>query len=74
DAFYAADKVIITDIYAAREKDPGDIHSKDLVDKLYQNNVDVLYLSEFEDIANYLAENVVEDDLVITAGAGTVYK
>ncbi|CEK36442.1 UDP-N-acetylmuramate--L-alanine ligase,UDP-N-acetylmuramate--L-alanine ligase,UDP-N-acetylmuramate--L-alanine ligase,Folylpolyglutamate synthase,UDP-N-acetylmuramate--alanine ligase,Mur ligase middle domain [[Clostridium] sordellii] len=74
DAFYAADKVIITDIYAAREKDPGDIHSKDLVDKLYQNNVDVIYLSQFEDIAKYLAENITEDDLVITAGAGTVYK
>ena len=74
DAFYAADKVIITDIYAAREKDPGDIHSKDLVDKLYQNNVDVTYLSKFEDIVEYLSQNIDEDDLVITAGAGTVYK
>ena len=26
EAFYSADKVIITDIYAAREDDPGDIH------------------------------------------------
>ena len=34
EAFYAADKVIITDIYAAREDDPGDIHSKDLVKKI----------------------------------------
>ena len=74
DAFYAADKVIITDIYAAREKDPGDIHSKDLVDKLYQNNVDAVYISEFEDIVKYLKENVVAQDLVMTAGAGTIYK
>jgi UDP-N-acetylmuramate--alanine ligase len=74
EAFYAADKVIITDIYAAREKDPGDIHSKDLVDKLYQNNVDVVYISEFEDIVKHLKENVAEEDLVITAGAGPIYK
>ncbi len=74
EAFYSADKVIITDIYAAREADPGYIHSKDLVDKLYQNQVDVMYISEFEDITKYLAENVKDNDLVITAGAGPIYK
>ncbi|HSQ89847.1 UDP-N-acetylmuramate--L-alanine ligase [Romboutsia sp.] len=74
EAFYAADKVIITDIYAARENDPGDIHSKDLVEKLYQNNVDVTYISNFEDITDYLRDNVKDNDLVITAGAGPIYK
>ena len=74
EAFYSADKVIITDIYAAREIDPGDIHSKDLVDKLYQNNVDVIYLSSFDEITEYLRKNVINDDLVITAGAGPIYK
>lgn len=74
EAFYSADKVIITDIYAAREDDPGDIHSKDLVEKLYQNHVDVMYISEFDDITKYLRENVQENDLVITAGAGPIYK
>ncbi len=74
EAFYAADKVIITDIYAAREQDPGDIHSKDLVEKLYQNNVDVTYISKFEDITDYLRDNVKDNDLVITAGAGPIYQ
>ncbi|MGL5328413.1 MAG: UDP-N-acetylmuramate--L-alanine ligase [Peptostreptococcaceae bacterium] len=74
EAFYSADKVIITDIYAAREDNPGDIHSKDLVEKLYQNNVDAIYMNNFEDIANYLRENTKSNDLVITAGAGTVYQ
>ena len=74
EAFYSADKVIITDIYAAREKDPGDIHSRDLVEKLYQNHVDVTYISKFEDIVDYLRDNVHENDLVITAGAGPIYK
>ena len=74
EAFYSADKVIITDIYAAREDDPGDIHSKDLVEKLYQNHVDVVYISNFDEITEYLRKNVSKDDLVITAGAGPIYK
>ncbi|MPM31987.1 UDP-N-acetylmuramate--L-alanine ligase [bioreactor metagenome] len=74
EAFYSADKVIITDIYAARENDPGDIHSKDLVEKLYQNHVDVCYISKFEDIVDYLRDNIKPNDLVITAGAGPIYK
>ena len=32
-SFKEADYVIITDIYAAREKDTGEIHSKDLVEE-----------------------------------------
>lgn len=74
EAFYSADKVIITDIYAARENDPGDIHSKDLVKKLYQNHVDATYISSFEDITEYLRKHVQNNDLVITAGAGPVFK
>ena len=74
EAFYAADKVIVTDIYAAREDNPGDIHSKDLAEKLYHNNVNVKYISKFEDIVEYLKENMGPNDLLITAGAGPVYQ
>lgn len=74
EAFYAADKVIITDIYAAREKDPGDISSKDLVEKLYQNNVDVSYMPTFDEISEFLKENLKEEDLLLTCGAGPVNK
>lgn len=74
EAFYAADKVIITDIYAAREKDPGDISSKNLVEKLYQNNVDAMYMPTFEEISEFLKENLEEDDLLLTCGAGPVNK
>lgn len=73
-AFYAADKVIITDIYAAREKDPGDISSKNLVEKLYQNNVDAMYMPTFEEISEFLKENLEEEDLLLTCGAGPVNK
>ena len=73
EAFYSADKVIITDIYAAREDDPGTVHSKDLVQKLQHNNVDAIYISEFDDIVKYLKENVQPNDVVITTGAGPIY-
>ena len=50
------------------------IHSKDLVEKLYQNHVDATYISNFEDIAEYLRKHVQNNDLVITAGAGPIFK
>ena len=74
EAFYSADKVIITDIFAAREADPGNIHSKDLVEKLDHNNVDAIYISKFEDVVKHFKENVKPNDIVITIGAGTVYQ
>lgn len=73
EAFYSADKVIITDIFAAREDDPGTVHSKDLVEKLNHNNVDATYISKFEDIVTYLKENIKPNDIVMTVGAGPVY-
>ena len=34
EAFDDADEIIVTDIYAAREKDNGKIHARDLVERL----------------------------------------
>lgn len=72
ESFYSADRVIIADIYAAREKDPGDITSKHLVDKLSHNHVKVDYISDFNEIADFLADNIQPNDVVITAGAGPI--
>ena len=65
-----ADNVIITDIYAAREKDTGLVSAKDLADKTKGS----IYIKEFEDIKDYIIKNAKQGDLVITMGAGTVYK
>ncbi|WP_077368929.1 UDP-N-acetylmuramate--L-alanine ligase [Anaerosalibacter sp. Marseille-P3206] len=73
-SFYDADKVILTDIYAAREADTGLIHSTNLVDSLVKKGVDAIYIESFEDIKNYLLANVEEGDIVVTMGAGNVYK
>ncbi len=74
DSFYDADKVLIADIYAAREKDTGLIHSKNLVDLLKKNSVDATYFENFDSIIDYLKMHTAEGDIILTMGAGDIYK
>ncbi len=73
EAFIDADKVIITDIYAAREKDNGLIHSKDLAKAIFNYGSDAVYLGTFEEVETYLLSHVKENDIILTMGAGNVY-
>lgn len=73
-AFNDADIIIVTDIYAAREVDTGEVNSSMLADKIRSNGNQVLYIKSFEDIADYLDKNAKAGDLIITMGAGDVYK
>jgi UDP-N-acetylmuramate--alanine ligase len=73
-AFSDADHVIVTDIYAAREPDTGEINSQMLADKINDAGGNAIYIKEFEDIAFYLAENVKPGQMIITMGAGDVYE
>jgi UDP-N-acetylmuramate--alanine ligase len=72
--FHDADKVIVADIYAAREKDTGIIHSSDLAEKINSESSNSIYMNSFESISNYLYENIEKGDIVITFGAGDIYK
>lgn len=67
-----ADKIVLADIYAAREKDPGDISSRNLEEALKEKGKDVIYIKSFDEIQNYLLENCTNGDLLITMGAGDV--
>lgn len=66
------DNIIILDIYAARETNTYNISSRDLVDKIVSLGKDAKYISNFDECVSYLKENVKENDLVLTLGAGTV--
>ena len=66
------DNIIILDIYAAREKNTYGISSKDLADKIKSMGKDALYIPSFEECVAFLKENVKENDVVLTQGAGTV--
>ncbi len=74
ESFAGADKIIITDIYAAREKDNGLVHSRDLVNAIISKNFDAIYLKSFEEVENFLLGEVGENDLILTMGAGNVYQ
>jgi len=74
NAFDIADRIIITDIYAAREKKRYDIHAEDLAKVVKTAGKDVIYMANFEDIAKHLASNVSAQDVIVTMGAGDVYK
>ena len=71
-AFSDADIAIISDIYAAREKDDGTISSQDLVDKLKNNQVNALYIPTFDKIIDYLHKNMEDGDIILTIGAGSI--
>ena len=63
-----AGNVIVADIYAAREKDTGLVSSKQLAD----NIANAVYMPTFEQIEQYLKDNVKPGDIVLTVGAGNV--
>lgn len=74
NSFKNADKVIITDIYAAREVDNGEIHSKDLAKAVIEKGTDCIYIRTFEEIEEYLIENAKPGDTILTMGAGNIYQ
>jgi UDP-N-acetylmuramate--alanine ligase len=69
-----ADTIILSDIYAARENNPGDISSKDLKDELCRLHKDAYYFDSFDQIENFLLEKCTNGDLLITMGAGDIVK
>ncbi|AFC32715.1 MurC [Paenibacillus mucilaginosus 3016] len=75
-AFPDADEVIITDIYSpAGEKQIEGITSAKLVELIRQNsNANVAYVPTKEEVQNYLLGSVQPGDLVLTMGAGDIWK
>ena len=67
------DNIILLDIYAARETNTFDISSKDLQDKINSLSPNkAIYMPDFDEVVSYLKENIKENDIIITLGAGTV--
>jgi UDP-N-acetylmuramate--alanine ligase len=76
EAFQLADKVILAEIYAAREKNIHKISSKELALEIKHTNPnkDVYFFESFDEIANFVHNNGEPGDLIITMGAGDIYK
>ena len=72
EAFKECYKVVVADIYAAREKDPGDINSQMLTNEINEVSNNAVYCGELEKVAEYIKNNAQPGDIVISAGAGTI--
>ncbi|WP_128895990.1 UDP-N-acetylmuramate--L-alanine ligase [Longirhabdus pacifica] len=75
-SFHEADEVILTDIYSpAGEKKIEGINSERLMELIKQNsNQQVSHIPTKEQVLDYLKQNVKPGDLVITMGAGDIWK
>ncbi|MCM1248466.1 MAG: UDP-N-acetylmuramate--L-alanine ligase, partial [Lachnoclostridium sp.] len=73
-ALSLADKVVLADIYAARETDTLGISSETLAQELKSLGQECYYFSTFEEIENFLLKNCIKGDMLITMGAGDVFK
>ena len=68
----AADITLVTDIYAAREKDPGDIKAQQIVEGMRANGVEAVHTPTFDDTEQYLRDHWQPGDLVLTMGCGNI--
>ena len=73
EALSSADIVIMPDIYPAREPDIYGVSSKDICDRLEKLGTEAHYLGSFEACEKFLEKNLLNNDLLITMGAGDVY-
>ena len=74
-AFHDADSLILTDIYAAGESPIEGINGESVLKKVMAlTDQNVSYIPKREDIASFIADMVEDGDLVLTMGAGDIYK
>ncbi len=68
------DHIIICDIYPAREIDKWGNLEEELVNLIKDTNKNVIHIKTYEEIAEFLKDNIKDDDLIITIGAGPINK
>ena len=65
-----ADQVVLAEIYAARERNTVGISSRDLVAQIPGS----VYCETLQDVTQYLKENAKEGDVILTVGAGDIFR
>ena len=70
----AADEVVLADIYAARETDTLGVSSADIAERIEKLGTKAHHFRSFDEIENFILENCVHGDLLITMGAGDIVK
>lgn len=65
-----ADQVVLAEIYAARERNTIGISSADLAERI----PGAVYCETLPEVTEYLRQNVREGDVVLTMGAGDIFR
>jgi len=73
-AFGDADEVIIAPIYGAREIDDGTVSSAILAEKIKEQGVSARAADSLEEVESALRDMAQPGDVIITMGAGDIYK
>ncbi|MBN1362438.1 MAG: UDP-N-acetylmuramate--L-alanine ligase [Sedimentisphaerales bacterium] len=75
-AFGQADKVLVPEIYFVRdcETSRSEVNGAILADRICRHGTDAVHLGTFEQICDHLVEQLRPGDLVVTMGAGDVWK
>ena len=76
ESFKLADVTIVPDIYFVRDSESArkEINAQILVDRMQANGTQALFIESFEAICDYLKNNVGPGELVVTMGAGDIWK
>lgn len=74
ESFSDADEVIVVPIYAAREKPDPEITAEKLTQAIKAHHKKVSAISEFSAVESYISTTTEKDDIIITMGAGDVFK
>ncbi len=73
--FDGAEAVLVTDIYPAGEKPIPGVTAQTIIDRIEATGrVDVRYAKSFEEMTDEISARVRDGDMVITMGAGDIYK
>ena len=73
DALAPADRVVLADIYAAREDNPDNVTSAQMAEAIHTKNKNSQYYESFERIAKEVKEGTGEQDVILVMGAGDIW-
>ncbi len=74
DSFHGLDKVILTDIYPAREEPILGVDGSILLDQVKRKGLKAIYFPDKEEIPHFLLHEAKPGDVIVTLGAGDINK
>jgi UDP-N-acetylmuramate--alanine ligase len=76
ESFKLADITIVPEIYFVRDSLSAkkEINAEILVERIRANGNEALFIDGFGPICDYLESNLADDDVVVSMGAGDIWK